>query len=309
VATRLVVLLLGALVLLRAAGTEQGTLPVLLVGTLPLVLLLAWPVLLVAGLRRDRRLGLAAVALVAVHLLVLAPAVVASPAPPPDAPRLRVAVANLYVLNPDPRRTGEALRALALDVLVVPELTAAGLAGLRASGLTEDLPYALVPGEAAQETVGLFSRHPLSAVALRSGAGRLLPRATVQVGGRQVRVLAAHTLPPVTVLQRDWRRGLRDLAAEVRETRLPVVVVGDLNADRDHGAFRPLLGTGLVDAADERGRGLQGTWPARVPLLHLDHVLVRGGTGAGVVPADVRTVRLPGTDHRAVVADLALLPG
>ena len=278
-------------------------------GALPFVLLLAWPVLLVAGLRRDRRLAVAALALVAAHLLVLAPAVVAGPAPPPGAPRLRVAVANLYVLNPDPRRTGEALRALAPDVLVVPELTAAGLAGLRASGLTDDLPYALVPGEAAEETVGLFSRTALTAVGLRAGAGRLLPRATVQVAGRQVRVLAAHTLPPVSVLQADWRRGLLDLADEVRGTALPVVVVGDLNADRDHAAFRALLRTGLRDVADERGVGLQGTWPAGLPVLHLDHVLVRDGAGARTAAAGVRTVRLPGTDHRAVVADVALLPG
>lgn len=295
------------LVLLRAAGTERGTLPVLLVGALPLVLLAAYPLLAAAVWRRDRRFALAGVALAAVHLLLVAPALVPQPAPPADALRLRVAVANLYVLNEDPRETGAALRELAVDVLVVPELTAAGLAGLRAAGLLDDLPYALVPGEARQETVGLFSRYPVTAVSLRAGAGRLLPRATVQVAGRAVRVLAAHTLPPVSVLQPEWRRGLGDLGKEVRATSLPVAVVGDLNADRDHGAFRALLASGLRDAADERGRGLSGTWPAGLPLLHLDHVLVRDGDGAGLGVAAVRTVRLPGTDHRAVVADLALL--
>lgn len=300
-------LLLGVLVLLRASGTEQGTLPVLLVGALPLVLLLAYPLLLAAGLRRDRRLALAALLLAAVQLLVLAPAVVARPVPRVEAPRLRVAVANLYVLNPDPARTGRALRGLGLDVLVVPELTAAGLAGLRASGLLDDLPYALVPGEAQRETVGLFSRTPLTGAGLRSGAGRLLPRATVTLAGRPVRVLAAHTLPPVSVFATDWREGLQALAEEVRGSALPVVVLGDLNADRDHGAFRALLRTGLRDVADERGRGLAGTWPAGLPLLHLDHVLVRDGAREGLAAADVRTVRLPGTDHRAVVADVALV--
>ena len=296
------------LVLLRATGTEQGTVPVLLVGALPFVLLLAYPLLLVAAVRDDRRLALVALLLAAVLLLVLALAVVAQPSPPEQAPRLRVAVANLYVLNPDPARTGRALRTLAVDVLVVPELTAAGLAGLRASGLLADLPYALVPGEAKQETVGLFSRLPLVAAGLRAGAGRLLPRATVQVGGRPVRVLASHTLPPVSVLAGDWRQGLQDLGEEVRGTALPVLVVGDLNADRDHAAFRALLRTGLRDVADERGRGLSGTWPAGLPLLHLDHVLVRDGEGGRLAAADVRTVRLPGTDHRAVVADVALVP-
>ena len=107
----------------------------------------------------------------------------------------------------------------------------------------------------------------------------------MQVAGRQVRVLAAHTLPPVSVLQRR----LAARACSTSPTRcaaraLPVVVVGDLNADRDHGAFRALLRTGLRDAADERGAGLQGTWPAGLPVLHLDHVLVRDGAGGGRRP-------------------------
>ena len=302
-------LLLAALLVLRVSGAEQGTLAVLLVGALPLVLLLAYPLLLLALVRRDRRLGVASLGLAAAHLLVVAPALVPAPLPPASAAGLRVVVANLYVLNQDPRGTADALRGLAADVLVVPELDADGLAGLRASGLLDDLPYAAVPGGAREETVGLFSRLPLGDVGVRTGAGRVLPRATVQVAGRALRLLPAHTLPAVSVLEPDWRRGLLDLAQEVRSTALPVVVLGDLNADRDTGAFRGLLATGLRDAADERGRGLDRTWPAGLPLLQLDHVLVRDGTGAGLGVRAVRTVRLPGTDHRAVVADLAVVPG
>ena len=85
-------------------------------------------------------------------------------------------------------------------------------------------------------------------------------------------------------------------------------MAGDLNADRDHAAFRDLLATGLRDAHDERGRGLARTWPERFPLLHLDHVLVRDGAGAGIAVLDVREVEVPGSDHLAVVADLAVLP-
>ena len=63
------------------------------------------------------------------------------PQPPPlpaqaaSAPRLRVVVSNLFVLNPDPSEAGRALRRLDADVVVVPELDARGLAGLRRSGL------------------------------------------------------------------------------------------------------------------------------------------------------------------------------
>jgi endonuclease/exonuclease/phosphatase family metal-dependent hydrolase len=86
-----------------------------------------------------------------------------------------------------------------------------------------------------------------------------------------------------------------------------VVVAGDLNADRDHAVFRRLLDAGLRDAHDEVGRGLARTWPARLPLLHLDHVLVRDSDDVRLVPLEVREVAVPGSDHRGVVADVAVL--
>ena len=89
---------------------------------------------------------------------------------------------------------------------------------------------------------------------------------------------------------------------------LPLVVAGDLNADRDHALFRGLLDTGLWDAHDSVGRGLARTWPSALPLLHLDHVLVRDGQGGQLVVTAVREERVPGSDHRAVVTDLAVLP-
>jgi endonuclease/exonuclease/phosphatase (EEP) superfamily protein YafD len=224
------------------------------------------------------------------------------------APQLRVVVANLYVLNPDPAEAGRSLRELDADVVVVPELDARGLAGLRSSGLLEDLPHVVVELGAREETVGLLSRLPLADASTRPVGGRELPRATVDVAGTPVRLLAEHTLPPLSVFEVLWREGLADLAQEVRAVDEPAVVLGDFNADRDHAPFRRLLDTGLRDAHDERGRGLARTFPSWLPVLHLDHVLVRDGNGARVVVRDVREVRLPGSDHLTVVTDLAVLP-
>lgn len=301
---------LAALVVVRAFGLERASALALLVGALPLTLLPAYGVLAVAAVLRRPALALTGAVLVTAHLVVVAPALGASTLPDgaADAPRLRVVTANLYVLNPQFVQAGRALRALRPDVLVVPELSAAGLAGLRASGLLSDLPYSVVRLDSRDETVGLFSRRPLTDVATRSAAGRELPRATVDVGGVPVRLLAAHPLPPLSVLQPLWRESLRDLAAEVRAADLPTVVAGDLNADRDHAEFRRLLDAGLRDAHDAVGRGLARTWPASFPVLHLDHVLVRDSADAHLAVLDVREARTPGSDHRAVVADLAVLP-
>lgn len=306
----LLVTALAVLVVVRALGVERGTLLVLLVGALPLVLLPTWPVLLAAALARRWALAGLSAAVAVAHVLVLAPALGADELPPGfGPPRLRVVTANLYVLNPSFAQAGRALRALRPDVLVVPELSAPGLQGLRAAGLLDDLPYSVVRLGSRAETVGLFSSRPLRDVSTRTAGGRELPRATVLVDGVPVRLLTAHPLPPLPVLEDLWRASLQDLAAESAEVDLPLVVAGDLNADRDHALFRDLLDTGLRDAHDSVGRGLARTWPAGLPVLHLDHVLVRDGESARLAVTAVREQRIPGSDHRAVVADLAVLPG
>lgn len=301
---------LGLLVAVRLLGAERGSALALLIGALPLSLLPAYALLgLALGLRR-RLLGAVATALVVAHLLVVAPALggdelTASAA---AAPPLRVVTANVYVLNPTPELAGRSLRALRPDVLVVPELDADGLAGLRASGLLDDLPYSVLELGERAESVGLFSRLPLQDVSSRPGAGRLLPRATVSVDGVEVRLVTGHPLPPVLGWESLWRRSLADLAREVDGVELPTVVAGDLNADRDHASFRKLLDVGLRDAHDVRGRGLARTWPASRPVLHLDHVLVRDRAGVRFEVVDVAEAPIPGSDHLAVVADLRLVP-
>ena len=309
----LVRLLAGALVCLvvvRALGVERGSLLALLMGVLPLVLLPAYALLAFAVLRRQVLLIAVGTGLVVAHLLVLAPTLGAAPLPPgiADAPRMRVVVANLYVLNPDPEQAGRALLAARPDVLVVPELTREGLFGLEASGLLAALPFSVVDLEGREEGTGLFSRLPLTETSSRKITTRSLPRATVEVGGVAVLLLAVHPLPPVPMVEPLWRRALADLFGEVARTDLPVVVAGDLNADRDHAPFRALLDSGLRDAHDERGRGLARTFPAGLPLLHLDHVLVRDGRGGRLAVLSVRELDVPGSDHLGVVTDLAVLP-
>ncbi|HWG94511.1 MAG TPA: endonuclease/exonuclease/phosphatase family protein [Mycobacteriales bacterium] len=301
---------LAGLVALRATGTERGTLLVLLVGVLPVVLLAAWPLLGLAVRWRAPGAALAAAGLVAVQALLVAPSLTAAPPPPPGGTPLRVVVANLYVRNPVPVEAAAVLRALEPDVLVVPELDARGRAALQEAGVEQDLPHVVVES-AGGEAVGLLSRTPLRDVVLRRAGARVLPQATVDAGGPAVRVHAAHPLPPVGGLEPLWRAGHADLARQAAGEDLTLVVAGDLNAGRHHAVFRRLAGTGLRDAHDERGRPGAGEAAAALPLLHLDHVLVRDGRDGRdgrIGVREVREVRLPGSDHLAVVADLVVHP-
>jgi hypothetical protein len=106
VLARLLALALAALLVVRGLGLERGTLLALLLGALPLTLLPSYAVVAAAAVLRRRRLALLGCGLVVGHLLVLAPALGAAELPDgaEPAPRLRVVTANLYVLNPDPRR-------------------------------------------------------------------------------------------------------------------------------------------------------------------------------------------------------------
>jgi endonuclease/exonuclease/phosphatase (EEP) superfamily protein YafD len=109
--------------------------------------------------------------------------------------------------------------------------------------------------------------------------------------------------PPFRGRVGAWRDDLRSLPGAGRG---PVrILAGDFNATLDHAELRRLLDTGYEDAADEVGAGLRATWPRRWRFPHpvaIDHVLAdrRCGVRAFSVHA------IPGTDHRAVFAELVL---
>ena len=91
----------------------------------------------------------------------------------------------------------------------------------------------------------------------------------------------------------------------------PDLVVGDFNATPDHSPMRALADAGYRAVAELANEGWQPTWPANgifrvhgLPLPRfapIDHVLV----GERLAALGSSTVALDGTDHRAVVAEVA----
>jgi endonuclease/exonuclease/phosphatase (EEP) superfamily protein YafD len=226
-----------------------------------------------------------------------------------DGARLRVMTANLRLGGADPARVVQAAVAHRVDVLVLEEVTPQALGGMRAAGLR--LAFAHRAGSAADGAAGtmVFSKRPLSRVRrVRTGFGGYAMR--VRTGREPVTLLAVHARPPLGGTA-DWAEDLNAVRAAAVDRSGPVMIVGDLNATTDHLPLRDLAGRGFDDAATQARSGWQPTWPSatRVPVLGLpvptmlpiDHVLVNDGLRA----VRTRSLPLPGSDHRALLAILA----
>ncbi|MFY9487449.1 MAG: endonuclease/exonuclease/phosphatase family protein [Solirubrobacterales bacterium] len=223
--------------------------------------------------------------------------------PPARGPIVTVMTANVLRGNDQAAEFLGLVRSKDVDILGLQELEPEFSSGLRRAGMGELLPHALddsLPGFAGS---GLWSRS-----ALRRTGSQTVESVTDATEGEQtsngLRVRVVHPVPPTSPGRvAKWRRGLNAIPCAACDSKLPRIVIGDFNATHDHSAFRSLLSRGYKDAADSVGKGLIATWPHRGRRkLTLDHILVH----QSIRVISVEIVRIPGSDHRAVIARLQL---
>ncbi|WP_144122479.1 endonuclease/exonuclease/phosphatase family protein [Catellatospora sichuanensis] len=298
------------LLIVRLTGLDAGTplaVPIVLFPYSVALGLLGLGLMLAVATLRSRWAVIVVAALTAAQVALLAPRFIPDQqSVPAQAAILRVATLNANVGAADPAALVRLVRTERIDVLSVQQLPVAGIAALTEAGLDTLLPYHELRPEYDSS---IYSRFPLT----RGGplqADTAWPQTTaeVTVDGRTVRLVAVHTYYPVGDADR-WTRDMRALASVARDSGPDTVLLGDFNATLDQTPMRELLAAGLTDTHAELGRGWARTWPVGMtllpPLVQIDHVL--HGSGLAGVSVGERTV--PGTDHRAVVAVLALLPG
>jgi endonuclease/exonuclease/phosphatase (EEP) superfamily protein YafD len=303
------------------AGTLAGWAVARLAGADRLPLTEAWTVPLLSftpqaaagawmGALLLRGAGPAAVTAAAGAALAAAAVPRAVPCRQPGAagPVLRVLTANLLA----GRASAEAVTGLArhtrADVLLVQELTGEAAGRLDQAGLGGLLPHRVtqqVPGRAVGS---IYARYPLRSASLAapSPAARCAARLDLP-SGQSAELACIHAAPPKPpwspAATARWRS---QLAALPGPGDSPSILAGDFNATLDHAQFRQLLRSGWADAASQAGHGLSPTWgprPGRHPaLLTIDHILA--SPGCAVLATS--TTRLPGTDHRALYAELRL---
>jgi len=265
---------------------------------------------------------------------LLAPAAVTAQE---SRPRVRILTLNLHSPNSDPTQYVPLIRELKPDVIMLQEVTAAFERAFDRV-LGNEYPYSVRAGtDTAHQGAGTWSRLPL--------AEREVLRPTSVVDDdhenntmHRVRLLAApgqdvwlynvHLANPAAgkegrrmqIMGLDSSERNDELAWLIRETanlQRPYILAGDFNSAAGSYPHRHFP-TVWRDAFGEAGRGFGHTFPspstvggrlrtfsALLPMLRIDYVL----TSPVLEPVRAWTERVPGTDHMAVVADVALPAG
>ena len=168
--------------------------------------------------------------------------------------------------------------------------------------------------------VATLSRYPIvsqRSVRLSPGTDRVVLATVIKCNGREVNVLNTHLSAgagPESI--RTRKRAIRAYLARcagirgeqiatvlevARGTTGPVVITGDFNTPPRGLVYRGIAGQ-YQDAFAAAGWGFGYTFRSDTPVLRIDYIF----TGRGTEPTSCRTVRSASSDHRALVADLAI---
>jgi len=286
----------------RLFGFELGYPLMPLLAYTPYVAATALVAAVVALVLRVRRAALVAALICAGLVALVAPRALGGPteAQGGGGEPLRIMTFNLERGAADPAAIAQLVAREDVDVLGLQEVDTAALARLDAA-LREALPSRVTAlGEGTHGTA-LYARGALRPLDPEDDQARAL----VAVPGAQaVDVVAVHPLSPESARRVDrWRADMRALPAATPKAGVRVLA-GDFNATLDHPELRRLIATGYVDAAGVVGEGLRPSWPVGrlSPPVTIDHVLADRRCGV----RGVEVHRLPGSDHRAVIAELQI---
>jgi len=230
----------------------------------------------------------------------------ARPAADGPARALTLVAANAFRFNEDPAALAAALAAIPADALVTVETPETLLADPGALGAA--YPHSRRWREpAGRGHVAIWSRLPFApAEADRIGGHPAHAIATLDLGdGARFTLMGVHFGWPVVGAQ-NWQ--MLDFNRFWGLLPEPFAVAGDFNAapwSATVNRVEKILGAEVIGGVRPTYFGGVGGRGGRVPApfgLPIDHVLVSPGVGV----ESIETLRLPGTDHRALRADLRI---
>ena len=294
--------------IVRAFGLEGGDPLVAAVAFTPYAAFTSLlPVVFAALLRRWVITALAAVA-AAVLIGAVVPRGLSNDAPSGsrDGITLTVMSLNLDDGHADPAAIMRLVREHDVDLLSLQETKFEAVERLDVAGARKVLPGRLEAPQARAGGSALLASGELRLHGVRGRSSADQPAATIVSRDHARFVIeVVHPPPPTNATRVDeWRSTLRALQGAGGPDNLRILA-GDFNATLDHQELRRVLDRGYADAADAAGAGLHPTFPSQQAHgfgIAIDHVLV----DRRIAVRSFTTHVIPRTDHRAIVARLAL---
>lgn len=228
--------------------------------------------------------------------------------PAPDSVAVRTMTVNMLHGRADAAAVTRVATDSA-DIVMVQEITPDAVVRLKAAGMDETFPYSAIDARPGAAGTALYSRYPLADHRNIDGFQVALVAARLQVDGVGARLsvasvhLDAPWPKPIGAWHSDFALFPTTLAQLADQSGAgATIVAGDFNATIEMKPFRGLLTNGYHDSAEPAGAGRQFTYPSNrgfPPLIGIDHILTKNATA---VTTD--TVKIPDTDHRALLATI-----
>ena len=297
-------LIFGSAALLYLRWNEVDE--VYLIAAVALTPFLAIPLLpasIIAWFSRSKLLRVATAIVVGVYLFTVAPFDAAVGCRPDRAHQaITIMTANVFIEGGDPVAIADQVRTVNPDILIMQESNSGFLQIFDEQPELDAWVYRSHSEPNARRGVVVWSKWPMIDVEFGTLSLYQSLTTTVVLPEVDVVVAAVHTTSPT---DRDgidaWNREF-DTLSDYRADG-PTIMAGDFNATEDHAPFRHLLDQGWTDVHDNKGCGLDQTWPTDTlpfPVMRLDHVLV--SDDFDVLSTDV--TKITGSDHLSVVSKI-----
>lgn len=280
---------------------------------LPAYACLTWAVL-----KRRRILALANLAVVCLHIALLAPdfmrdrrfdsAANSAVTDAPAAPTVRIFFANVRALNTEHQALLEEIKAANPDVIVLVEFSWLWHLAYLHSPVFAAYPYGGGMENQRMGTVNVFSRIPLKSDKQNWFAGRGLQTFEIPVGSETLRIIGLHAPRPQKIRDDNYEGFWSRTVPLILNEKGPLVVVGDFNATQYSSVYEQLTADRLRSAHHDRGRGYATTWPNGLygipSLIRIDQALLSP-------EVDCRSIKEGegrGSDHKPLILDVKLRP-
>lgn len=211
----------------------------------------------------------------------------------------------------DPSGLADVITGMGADVVGLQEvdrgwLITGGTDVLADIGARVGMPYVFAGAADPVWGNAVLSRHPIVEVRTEPlpGEATAMSRsalvAILDVGGREIAFVVSHLHHVEADASAREAQAVRlaAIAGGLQAEGLPVVLVGDLNAQPEDRELRPLRGV-LVNASASLGP--RPTWPSWDPQVTIDHILI----STDLTASRLEVPDVTASDHLPVVLDVA----